>query len=135
MCVCHVCNPTRLSRCPPLFLPPQEGEQVGAPSFCARWLHIDKSIRLHLITRGTGATNLPASTPTTLGSSVDHSSISPRLNHPPDPPESFAMGKEGEEARKKKIKQRGWQHMNHLASIWMTSMLMQRGPRGRVAKA
>lgn len=44
-------------------------------------------------------------------------------------PRKLCRGKEGEEAKKKKkIKQRGWQHMNHLASIWMTFMLMQRGP-------
>ncbi|KAK5850011.1 hypothetical protein PBY51_014298 [Eleginops maclovinus] len=54
MCVIRAVSPDA-----PLLLPTQEGEQVGAPSFCARWLHIDKSIRLHLITGGTGATNRP----------------------------------------------------------------------------
>lgn len=69
-----------------------------------------------------------APTSNTLGFSLDHSSVSPHLNHPLDPQESLGWVKGAREARKKKIKQRGWQHMNHLASIWMTSMLMQRGP-------
>lgn len=50
-------------------------------------------------------------------------------------PRKLCLGKEGEEARKKKIKQRDWQHMNHLASIWMTSMLMQRGPERNSGKS
>lgn len=120
--MCCVCNPTHL--------PPQEGEQVGAPSLRARWLHIDKSIRLHLITGGPGLQTWPPPPPPPWGGPLLHLPLC--LNHPPTPQESIAMGKEGEEAEeKKKIKQRGWQHMNHLASIWMTSMLMQGGPESR----
>lgn len=64
----------------------------------------------------------PRQPPPPWGPQSNHSS---KTNPPPPILRKRCPGKKEVE---KKIKQRGWQHINHLASIWMTSMLMQRRP-------